>query len=231
MRTKVLFVLANSIREKNRCIAGIEIVRDDRGEKQWGTWIRPVSSRNNGAIVSDQCRLYDGAIPQPLDVVQVPLTTKESQGIQPENWFIDDSQNWKKLARWDATIAERLVEKPRDIWLEDQVPCDRVTVGFLSTRKPLQSLYLIRPQACRLCIVDEEYDGKTTQRKRAVFNYNDNTYVLGMTDPFAASKYFGDAEVTDNVSVSIDRCLLCISYAKEEYYGYHYKVVAGVIEL
>jgi hypothetical protein len=86
MTQKKIFVLANSIKKQQRCVAGIEIVKGLDGKEDWGEWIRPVTHHDEGAISLSECRLQGGTGPVPFDVIQIPLTSCEktlrSHGIK-----------------------------------------------------------------------------------------------------------------------------------------------------
>ncbi len=171
MPEKKLFVLANSIKKQQRCIAGIEIVTGKDGEEYWGNWIRPVTHHDEGAISMSECRLQDGAIPAPLDVVQVPLTSPENSATQPENWFIKQGANWRKITSWSRKEAQRLTETPPDLWLEPGVKQDRVRPQYLLSQKSRQSLYLIQPVNFRFLVEITNWEGIEKKRIRGVFNY------------------------------------------------------------
>jgi hypothetical protein len=59
------------------------------------------------------------------------------------------------------------------------------------------------------------------------------TYNLAITDPDIDRKYFrpfpGNLEEVKQIPLNPDNCLLCISLAPE-FNGYHYKLIAKVIE-
>lgn len=83
MPLKKVFVLANSIKKRQRCIAGREIIKHHDGKEYWGEWIRPVTLHDEGAVSLSECRLQDGTIPVPLDVVHIPITSCENNSAQP----------------------------------------------------------------------------------------------------------------------------------------------------
>ena len=60
--------LANSRKHGGRCVAGKVI-----GEPGGPYWIRPVSARPDGSLSLGEIRLPDGTLPQPLDIIQVPV--------------------------------------------------------------------------------------------------------------------------------------------------------------
>src|SRR3990172_4236221 len=83
---KRLIILANSFRDGERCIAGIDV--------DTGAWIRPVS--NLGKITWGM-RNIDGQEPELLDVIEMSLQNHgPDEGCQPENRMLDPVP-WKKV--------------------------------------------------------------------------------------------------------------------------------------
>ena len=112
---KRVFILANSIKHHPmRCIAGREVIQNEKGEIQWGGWVRPVTDHDEGALGLDECCYSDGSNPKPLDVADISLGAPENDQIQPENWFIQPNYRWTKANEWRASVAAQLVEEPRD---------------------------------------------------------------------------------------------------------------------
>jgi hypothetical protein len=232
MPQKTVFVLANSIKKQQRCVAGRELFRDSHGEQCWGGWIRPVTHHDEGAISLVECRLQDGTTPVPFDVIQIPTTSNENSPTQPENWYIQQSAQWRKTATWSREEAEELIETPKNLWLERGVKQDRVTPQYLVSRKDHQSLYLIMPKNFYFSVKVDVWEGEKKKRIRGVFTYETQTYDFSVTDPIASQKYFpnwssvpsGRTELKQNSNL-----LICVSLTPE-FNGYHYKVVATVIE-
>jgi hypothetical protein len=88
METTVL-CLANSKKEGQRCIAGIDV--------RTGQWVRPVSRHTPKGEVPLRERQVDGQEPQPLDLIQMDLAhegptgfdychAKENRWIEPFPW-------------------------------------------------------------------------------------------------------------------------------------------------
>ncbi|MDJ0553135.1 MAG: hypothetical protein QNJ68_01565 [Microcoleaceae cyanobacterium MO_207.B10] len=80
--------LANSWKNGERCIAGIEI-----SSKKW---VRPVSSLNDGRIPFN-IRQIQGKEPQLLDILEIPLEDSGPDfGFQSENRSILPGE-WQKV--------------------------------------------------------------------------------------------------------------------------------------
>ncbi len=159
MSQKTIFVLANSIKKQQRCIARRETFKNSDGKRCWGEWIRPVTHHDEGAISLSECRLQDGTIPKPLDVIQIATTINENSLTQPENWYVQQSARWRKVTTWNQKEAERLVETPKNLWIEPGVRQDRATPQYLIACGAHQSLYLIRPEDFYLSIEINAWEG------------------------------------------------------------------------
>lgn len=240
MLTKQICVLANSAKNKNRCVAGLEIQRDASGEIQWGNWIRPVSPHDNGAVNFPERRLANRAHhpePQLLDLIEISLKHHEADPVQPENWLIAAGGNW----RWLGSIPWREIlpreERPVDLWLENRKLPERVSSGYLAREKNLPSLYLIRPRKIHLEIHTEynRAEGRNKRVRRVLFSYNWFDYDLPLTDVDIEQRYFpvfpGEKEGVRRIDLaSGNNCLLCLSLTPV-FNGFHYKVVATILEL
>jgi hypothetical protein len=233
MTQKKIFVLANSIKKQQRCVAGIEIVKGLGGKEDWGEWIRPVTHHDEGAIRLSECRLQDGAAPLPFDVIQIPLTARENNPTQPENWYIQPSGQWSKITVWSKNEAQKLIERPKSLWWEPGAKKqDRVTPQYLLSQKKHQSLYLVKPVNFQFFVEDYNWDGKDKKRVRAIFSYNGQNYNFSMTDPLARQKHFPTFPNVQSGAVTpkgSEEILICVSLTPE-LSGQHYKIVATVIE-
>jgi len=227
---KRLFILANSIKKRHRCVAGREITTDAEGRSSWGKWIRPVSTHDEGAITKNECRLDDNCIPKLFDVIEIPFMQYENDPTQPENWIIQKDSTWNKITKKSLQEAIDLVESPENLWLQTSVKQDRVTSDYLLSLENHQSLYLIKPENFRFLIETKPWNGK--RRVRGLFKYNGVSYNFSLTDPEIGRKYFPNfSNIPDDI-INLedqDNCLLCVSLTPE-FQGYNYKIVATVIE-
>jgi len=237
MPSKRILILANSIRLECHCVAGREIVYRGR-QYSLGRWIRPVSNHGKGELSDEEIALDVGTPAKVMNFVEIPLGKNVGDPVQSENWRIADGQKWKDCTDEHCKPAiDSLVENPAAIWLDRrQQRSDRIPHSRFLQRAPRQSLYVIRPEQLHFEAYSEEskHDGRNRRRTRAVFRYNDVDYDLPMTDPVAADKYFQNVPPPGKppmkiVPISAAGCLLVVSLTPE-YHGYHYKIVASVIE-
>jgi hypothetical protein len=234
---KTFLVLANSIRRGRHCIAGREMfLRDDR----WchGSWVRPVSQQGEGEVSTNECLLTDGRQPKVLDVVEVPLTGKQNYACQPENYFIDASVRWRRVGAMPKNSLSAIEEKPAHLWLQPGMRTDRIHPDIaVESLVPFQSLYLIRPVNLRFRIweADDEFRSGPRKHRRAIFMYAGTEYNLPITDPTMDARYFRPFPALNQPPQEIapkepGKVLLVVSLTVPFTDGYHYKVVATVLE-
>jgi hypothetical protein len=216
---KTIVCLANSYKHGGRCIAGIDI--------HDGQWIRLHSNSPDGALCACEYMLDDGSEPRLLDVIEVELHYAIRSKSHPEDWQIAPEQ-WRLVERtaterqWTQLTGEKTKSKG--------ILCDcRDRIGTWELKyKPLKSsLCLIRPSEIYWWI--REDNGK--RKCRALFHYNYVTYDFALTDPtwIEQLKLLPDGIYPQsNIVDSTDETWLTISIS-EAYFGFHYKLVAGVI--
>jgi hypothetical protein len=213
---KTIVCLANSYKHGGRCVAGIGTD---------GAWIRLCGSSPDGALQPPEYALDDGSEPRLLDLIEVELHRALPSASHPEDWQIAP-------ARW------RLVERPASATHLQTITAgttatifgdhrDRIAASELK-RNPLKSsLTLVCPSEIHWWIREEH--GK--RKNRALFKRNDIAYDFPVTDPrwldqlnlLPADIYphatFAPASAETWLTVSLS----------EPYFGFHYKLVAGVI--
>ena len=233
MSSKRIIVLANSIKKGARCVAGREV--GTGSERVLAGWIRPVSDESEGELQPRHMRMEGGGGPAVLQIVDVPLLRYPADPIHPEDWIIDVARKWTRIGVLDAHAAQSLEERPEDLWLESVAHPDRVTPAALRGQMGHQSLYLIRPTEFRveLSIEHNAYKNKDQKKSRARFTFGGREYHMSITDPVFTDRYcraypaLGSPPTT--VRPRSAGCLLCVSLTPE-FKGYHYKVVATVLE-
>jgi hypothetical protein len=235
--TKRLVVLANSIRHAPcRCVAGRE-VRSDCQPVQFGDWVRPISDHGDGELYEQEIRLDDKSQPRVLDVIDVYLSLPQSSHVQPDNWLLARRQTWRKAGRMARSHLALLVEEPATLWHLRGRRSDRISAADAARVQIEQSLYLIRPHDFRVRLWTEPRPETQSQKhyRRAVFRYHGVEYNLSLTDPIVNARFdphlpaAGEPPREERLPCG-DECLLCVSLARE-YQGWHYKVVATVVEL
>lgn len=221
---KRIVCLANSRKEGDRCIAGIEL----RGNKEPGGWVRPVSARADEAVNVCERQYEDGGEPQVLDVVDVPVLRAQEKNYQQENWLLDPDRRWQKTSRIAPQALERLVDRVGPLWINghhthhgrnDRVPEDR-------TRLLRSSLRLIRIDKLELDVFAPRIaQGDFKRRIKGRFRHAGDEYRLWVTDPACEEEYLN----RPNGTYQRGACYLTVSLG-EPYQGFAYKLIAAIVE-
>jgi len=240
MKKKTLCILANSVKNQQSCIAGIEIEKNSEGRWQnTGRWIRPISHRPNGAISDSESFLKGkNRKPELFDIVEVPLSAPSHVEGQPEDWLIEVSSDWQHHGHFDPQKSvNAFLEQPENLWLQQTEKRDRVTPEWVA-RHELPSLYLIEPEQIKIYVQESNYGNGPKRSRRAAFRYNGIDYDFGMTDPVVSTTHFTDYGTRESglhAGVSLDCAAICVSLAPAwkgdlASQAYHYKLIAGIIE-
>ena len=234
MIIKRILVLANSTKHHPmRCVAGRELIEAAGGKSQWGGWVRPVSSHDEGALNAGERRLADASDAKPLDMVRLPLDCSENNPLQPENWLIHKGEAWTKESAIDVQALLLLLDEPESLWLDPAQKNDRASGPFLQRLPNLQSLYLIRPEGFHFHIRSRVWEGYTKKQQRGLFTYRGRHYDFALTDPLIGQKYFPDYPRTPEGYIPPGdprRVLVCVSLTPP-FHDLHYKIIATVFEL
>jgi len=211
-----IIILANSIRDRARCIAGIDI--------QTGKWLRPVSPPDGGAVAWE-LRNVEGREPCLKEIVEISVQDSgPDHGCQPENRLLNHRQ-WVHIDIMHTEDLLRYCEDDTVILHNDR---DYVEPGYFQTipKRQWKSLQLVRPSAVQFYA--KTWKGRN--RWRALIRHGANKQLdLGLTDPVLIERLNRDEETSQD-------CFLTISLAgpwtpdgvqPERCY----KLVAGVIEL
>lgn len=236
MEYKRLIVLANSMKKFGRCVAG-RLISTDTPPKLQG-WCRPISDEGEGELSPRHMALEGKPVLNPLDVVDVPVVRYAENPAHPEDWVVSGGK-WKPVKTLASTVLPRLVEEPNSLWLEDGNRNDRVSPDFFKRTPDHQSLHLIRPTNLRLRLWREfnPFKGYNQKKSRVHFEYGDAEYDFSLTDPVATDRYCRTFPEVDQPANETpfpfgDKCVLCVSLTPPfDKTGYHYKVVATVLEL
>jgi len=205
-----LIILANSRKMGNRCIVGIDAETEE--------WVRPCFGTGEEGIPR-QVRQIDGAEPQLLDIVCIPLDNDgPHRDIQPENRTLLGG-SWKRLSK--ATI-EQLNKYCQKGGLILHNTDRKISITELRNipKSKRNSLCLIRAHV--EFSTEGTYRGK---RVNATFTHASHRYCIPVTD-YEFERHFP--------AYSIDEadCLMSISLGLPyERDNCCYKFVAGVIKL
>ncbi|MCO6459478.1 MAG: hypothetical protein J5I93_29550 [Pirellulaceae bacterium] len=194
-----------------------------------------MSSSGEGELSPSETRLAGNKQPMVMDFIEMPLARHVGDPLQPENWLIASVGRWRLVnSLYQQPGLELLREEPANIWLQRDERVDRVSPLYLKKRPPVQSLYMIHMPGMQARFEWNEWDGRYKQRRRALFTYRGVKYELNITDPAFCDRYRtqfpakGQPSKTFSVTPP-NGCYLCVSLAPE-FNGFHYKVVATIIE-
>jgi hypothetical protein len=242
MATVTICLLANSAKNKARCIAGSLVEQTvDGGWRLRKKWIRPISYRPKGELTDAEVAVRkDGRahIPRLMDIVEIPVDGPATIVGQPEDLFITKGASWHFKGRVNREAAiPKLVEQPENLWLEEGQKTDRATPDFVRANAG-SSLYLIQPESFEARIETTTWDGKTSYHRTAYFRYHGTDYRLPFTDIVFGDTYCPkpwqmEEGPIPNAPTTVKA--LCISLSppfsfSDDKPKLHYKFVAGIFE-
>jgi hypothetical protein len=241
MQSKLIVVLANSVKSSGRCLAGKQVF--DNG-KTWniGDWIRPVATNKGGELNAHLMSLALGHDPKLLEVIEIPFLEAAPLCWQPENWLIAQlkPKTWKSYGTVDWEEAPALLDQNPEMWYDPTDEDRRVREGFPEKMKKPASLYFIKPDKINTVSVRTEHNtypgaAKPTKRRR-VFSVTHKGHVhdLEIEDPKFADKYYPNFPGVNDPATVIKlpnpkETLVCVSLTGP-FYGHHYKIAAGIFE-
>lgn len=217
--------LANSYKHDNRCVAGISLVT-----KQW---IRLIGTKVPGGLTREQTCYPDGTEARVLDVIEVELGDRCGSNYHPEDVMLMD-RPWHLMRRFENPRDARFLHAQSDgrsgIM---RTYSDRLYERAPERRSLQSSLELVQPGDLWWWIRDDM--GK--RKKRALFRAGGARrvrYDLALTDPewlrHLESLPAGIYPHASFVDERHSRTFLTVSLS-EPFEGFHYKLVAGVINL
>lgn len=227
METKRIICLANSRKRGQHCVAGIEVLANGN----FGSWIRPVGSGWEHALLTIEQSYENNVSPQVLDVLDVHLLEQAPDGCQVENWRVDDTRRWIKVDEIDRQRLVGAMQPPATLFenagstsagLNDEIPtaqADRVGCSLLLVHVPQVGLYVFNHYGRMKC--------------QARFVYNGVHYWIGVTDPVIEAEFLPGGPAT----YDLGPCMLTISLSaplvkeKGDGLSYRFKLIAAVIRL
>ena len=221
---KRVVCLAYSRMPSGRCVAGRELQADGR----LGAWIRPLAGGEDEGVSEGVSRYADGSLPLLLDVIDVPVTAPRPEEHHRENWLLDPGHRWTRVGRFDVDALPKWADAVDSLWpngfgtssgLNDKVPAQ--AAGSLNT-----SLHLIETDLEVRVFNPGAARGDFRRRLQDRFWYNRTEYRMWVTDPDQEQQFFAGP----NGTFHLGRCFLTVSLSLAAYYGFHYKLIAAIIE-
>lgn len=217
--------LANSYKHENRCVAGISL--------STRKWVRLIGRKVPHCLTLSEARYTDGKEVSLLDVFEVEIQAVCPSNHHPEDVLMSGTP-LRHIRQFsgpsDFEVLEKIVSKEPIVL---QGYCDRIDAHKLETTAARLSLSLLEPEDLWWWIREES--GK--RRSRANFRLGHEgriRYDLPVTDPawldqlnFMPTGIHSHATLCGHRPT---RTYLTASLS-EPYEGFHYKLVAGVINL
>lgn len=218
---KKIICLANSYKQNERCIAGIDL--------DTGKWVRPICDRQfpEDGRVPLRIRLVESGEPKPLDILEIPLDNKGNDfGFESENFSVLKGK-WKCLGK--AKV-------------EDIFPyCNNSDYILHNSRKYIYPSYLKRVPLHQRRTIEivkvKKQNFSFVQDKRGKFRgsiKSNRGYLLlnnaKITDPeFMKNLENGYSPTANNFLVTVS---LSMPYAPEDWEGEApcWKLIANIIE-
>ncbi len=206
--------LANSYKEKGRCIAGIEL--DDSNKPIFCNdipkWIRPISSELHGVVSTS---LVDGF--NLLDIIEFNSVERIPTIHQTENVsFVSNSM--RKVGVLTIESLGALCSHNPLIFGNKGKAVHQDDISNLN-----HSLLLISTKSFK--IIEKNKDEQTNKtQKRLIFNHQEHEYDFSVTDPVFINLYESNKAILETKT----EIFLTISLAVE-FNSFYHKLVAGVI--
>lgn len=225
MRTDRILCLANSYKHEHRCVAGINL--------NTKKWVRLVGRQVPGCVTRKEASYPDGKEVSLLDVFEAELGEACGSNGHPEDVYVAE-KSWRPIRCLEEPpnmmfLAHYVNDKP--VVLEGY--CDRIDVRMFEEKPARCSLGLIHPEDLWWWIRED----KGKRRSRALFRLGQVgrvRYDLPVTDPATLNALnLLPAGLYPNSLLCGEkptRTLFTVSLS-EPFEGFHYKLVAGVVNL
>ena len=217
--------LANSYKHDHRCVAGISL--DTK------KWVRLVGKKVAHCLTRSEARYADGKEVSLLDVFEVELDVECASRYHPEDVSIAE-RPWRFMRRFSENADFELLAAA--VSMEPivlQGYCDRVDCRKLKETPAKVSLGLVRPEDLWWWIREE--NGKRRFRSNFRLGHEGRIrYDLPVTDPVWLDQlHLLPTGIHPHATVCGTRTVntLLTASLSEPFEGFHYKLIAGVINL
>lgn len=206
--------LANSHKERGRCLAGIEL--DNNNEpviiNGLAKWLRPVCNTPHGEVPNYIANRF--AL---LEILQLDGTGNKPQGYQTENIAFNE-KTIQAVGNFDAAALENLCNDVNMIFGNAGK-----TVSKEETKNLSYSLLLLKINTFE--VASKTYSENADKIKhRLVFSYNKIDYDLPITDPVFVYHFQNNQEFFKQHNAAF----ICVSLGIE-WQAQHYKLAAGIV--
>ncbi len=236
---KLILILANSIREKNRCVAGKELILSKKGYKT-GEWIRLADPRTDGAIKAETAICPGHGPVKPLDLVKVSMRERCCDPDHPEDWWIEPTRNWEYVRRYERDILPRLADQEPELWSEPRL-LDTVSFGYVRRMAKPSTLILMKaPDLLQVSVwkeMGQDWNNpgqmKEKKQRRLWMRHEGRAHEFSVTDPdFNERHELFNKMVTKRQEIELpnrSEIYLCLSLTRQ-FNDRHFKICATVFE-
>ncbi|SEJ73300.1 hypothetical protein SAMN04487995_6173 [Dyadobacter koreensis] len=207
--------LANSVKEGGRCLAGIELNKNNEPliGKNGPKWIRPICKTQHGKIYTHWVTHI-----KLLDIVEIESTGFPGKpSYQSENIFFKD-EDLKVVGRFDRNELSNLCDNRYYIFGNWGKALSTDEIVFLD-----YSLVLIHVSQFQVTErINPDDPGK--KKIRLQFSYHETNYDFPVTDPVFLQLYGSNPAILEIIS----SLYLCVSIGIN-FNGWYYKLVAGIV--
>ena len=225
-----IICLANSRKPDGRCIAGKLYFQG-----KFGTWLRPISTREGEELSEAERLVGPKTEPAMLDILEFSIIAAKPSHHQTENWIINPKVKMQKVGSISPKDLILGIDRPINLWIvgssskrgkNDFVPEDRI-------EEVTDSLFLINPTSFVIHVLTDDFMGRQSRQVRGEFSHYGAEYNLKITDPVVEAKYLAKG---DGI-YKIQNAMLTISLTEKIFRPRYnlsagfYKLIAGVIEI
>lgn len=217
MCKKSIICMGNSYKNGGRCLAGIEVrksingydvVKNSEGSPKW---IRPVMLNDNAGVPENLVRTFGI-----FDILEIDVVSDVPTGAHCENVHF---RNITKIGHYNGSLST-LCDECHSLIFGNRgkaVPEDIFCAGGYS-------LMFVKPEDS---FITTQYDDYGHEKYRILFSYKGNKYDFPLTDPEYISMLQRGVRRNGDRS---NELYLTLSLGVN-YNGWHYKLVAGVVDV
>ena len=214
---KHFICLANSFKYQGRCLAGIEITLNESGysvvAKEDGTpkWIRPVSRAGYGELSVSETQNMNM-----LDIIEIEGVEECPNNAHNENVFYSSLKRSGKKIGQNTNNLNGL--------------CDNIHSKIFFNRGKAVPADIFQQSNHSLMFVkalNSIFYNDERNKLRVKFSFSGAEYDLPVTDPIFIN--YMQVKGLDSVN-AVDKYYFAISLG-EEFDGWHYKLIAGIITI
>lgn len=235
---KELLVLAKSFKQGGFCVAGLEVSRNQQGQRVLqSNWIRPVLSSpaqcKSAALPLGSCENF-----RVFDTVSFEMQGYQPSAGQQENWQWAGTPTINAGIECPPHLLHELAANSGLIWFDSTTTCDNQVSGFYADHTGRQdSVMLIQPQNLIFCLEVKNNNDKLKRCITAEFTHLGYRFGgISVTDPWVHRIF--SSQFPQQVGYKVraplalgDQCWLTLSLTLPfGSKGLRYLLVAAVID-